>query len=101
MKVYLIRNSEGHYKIGRTKLTTTKRIKQLQTGSSSEIELVTECEVENSSKVESTLHNRYRAFNVSGEWFALPLEEVKKFKNIVSQIDSSFKLLRESGNPFI
>lgn len=101
MRVYLIRNGEGFYKIGRTKLKTKERIKQLQTGSSSEIELIAECEVENTSKVEAALHNRYRIFNVSGEWFDLPIKEVNSFVDTVKRLNETFISLKVSGNPFI
>lgn len=101
MIIYLIKNSEGFYKIGRTKNNAMDRLKQLQTGSSSELKLVKACNSEAGSKVESILHNRYKGYNVQGEWFDLPEKEVDTFEKNVSTITEMVMSLKKSGNPFI
>jgi len=101
MKVYLIRNGEGFYKIGYTKHDVRYRMEQLQTGSSSELEFIAECLVKHPTKVESALHRKYNQFHVLGEWFDLPDEIVELFVDTASNTDDMFQSLIDSGNPFI
>jgi len=101
MRVYLIENGEGLYKVGRTKLDVSERIRQLQTGSPYQLEFVAECLVNHPSKVEAYLHRKYRQFHVSGEWFALPMDVVREFVDDAARQDEIFTMLIEDGNPFL
>ena len=100
-KVYLVQNSEGHYKIGRTTKTIDTRIKQLQTGSSLEIFPIAECTVLYASKVEAKLHRNYSRFQLLNEWFDLPEDIVEGFIDEALRADRMFKMLSDSGNPFV
>lgn len=100
MIVYLIYNGE-HYKIGYTKQKAKSRIKQLQTGSATKLELVAECKVKHPTKVEALLHTRYGDYRLEGEWFALPEEEVEKFVQNAAKCDEMFSALIDGGNPFV
>lgn len=101
MKVYLIRNGEGYYKVGYTKHDVTYRMSQLQTGSSSELEYVNECVVLHATKVESALHRTYKQYHIILEWFDLPDDVVENFVATATRIDNTFQSLIDAGNPFI
>lgn len=101
MRVYLIRNGEGFYKIGYTKHDVSYRIEQLQTGSSSELEFIAECLVRHPTKVESALHRKFKHHHVLGEWFDLPDEVVVEFVYHAKKIDDMFQSLIDFGNPFL
>jgi len=96
MKVYLLINEEGKYKIGFTERETKKRIKELQTGSPSEMRVVQEYESDNARKIETILHRFLRSKRISGEWFELTNEEVADFKNRCAKIDYNIKFLEEN-----
>lgn len=108
MKVYLIINDEGFYKIGFTNRTTKKRIKELMTGSSSEMSIVYEYESNNSRQIEASLHNIYKSYKIHGEWFNLTDEIVAQFLSRCKIIDTAFNIVKrhkeineniERGNP--
>ena len=90
------------YKIGITKGDPNKRVKQLQTGCSNSISLLKAFESEYYRKIESSLHREYKSYSSGGgtEWFILPTELVFKFEERCKQLNDTFKMLEESGNPF-
>jgi len=99
--VYIIKNVENeHIKIG-IGFNASKRLKQLQTGSSSKLELVYEREVEYASRVEKALHSIYSIFRVHGEWFQIPDLNVKEFDSRITLYENNFIILNENENPFI
>lgn len=70
--VYLLTN-KSHYKIGRAK-NPAKRVKQLQTGSSSKIDLLYSIPCKDSKKaaaLESKLHKQFSRHRKLGEWFVI------------------------------
>lgn len=96
MKVYLLINEEGKYKIGFTDRTTNKRIKELQTGSHSAMTVVQEYESKNARQIETILHRWHRSKRISGEWFDLTNEDVQDFKNRCAKIDFNINYLEEN-----
>lgn len=99
--VYLIEcndNYETIYKIGYTKNNPTNRIKQLQTGNSSVLKLVTYYQSEYSLALESMLHNHFSSKKIKNEWFRLDLLDVVNFKIKCTEIESTIKILIESQN---
>ena len=66
--IYFIREGiEGRIKIGYS-VEPTKRLKQLQTGSSTRLHLLTVVPGDRSD--ETVIHTRLRRFRGEGEWFA-------------------------------
>ncbi|MHA2183072.1 MAG: GIY-YIG nuclease family protein [Promethearchaeota archaeon] len=99
--IYLIQSTEtGRYKIGVSK-NPHKRIKQLQTGSSEELNLINSFESEYYNKIEKGLHSTYSHLSVIGEWFNLTLNEEVSFINKCEKIEGDIKILKELGNEFI
>ena len=99
--VYLIgeENEENKYKIGSTKCKDiNKRLKQLQTGNSNPLFIKTYFETSRPFRLESMLHNKFRQYNVIGEWFELNDEDVKKFKEECERYQNIIDILKE--NPY-
>jgi hypothetical protein len=86
--VYLIGEigKEGRYKIGSTKAkNVNKRLKQLQTGNSSELFIKESYETEHPFKLEKMLHNHFKYKNLTGEWFDLSEADTGAFRGICEE----------------
>jgi hypothetical protein len=96
-------SSPERYKIGITRGDVEKRIKQLQTGSSNEITLISTYKSPHFLKIESLLHTEYSKYSTDGgsEWFELPTDEVFCFKDKCNTYHKTFESLIKFGNPFI
>lgn len=100
-KIYLIKSlNEGVYKIGVSK-TPNKRLKEVQTGNPSPIDILYLYETEYAYKIETCLHNRYSHYNTHGEWFELSLKEELSFIETCTKIEEMIVGLKKLGNPFI
>ena len=80
--IYIIENSDNHYKIGYSK-NPKKRIKQLNTGNSTDLKIVKLYETKYDSKIEAYLKNYFKPKLIKGEWFELTLEDIDNIENIV------------------
>lgn len=79
MYVYAIREAEtGNVKIGISK-DPAERLKQLQTGNSSELVLVASMPAVNRYKDESSAHKKLSNINIRGEWFECGAENKLPF----------------------
>jgi hypothetical protein len=86
--VYLIKNSEGYYKIGFSK-DPHKRIKQLQTANPYKLKLIhcIKCINRKPRDVEKRLHKMFNLSNIKREWFSFSEDYVKFFSTFKSDID--------------
>lgn len=101
-KVYIVGiPDERRYKIGWTKGTIDKRVAPLQTGNPKKIEVINLFETEFHVRVETWMHNKHSSKRMEGEWFNLTDEEVMSFKEDCQKGHDIFKMLTDSGNPFI
>jgi predicted GIY-YIG superfamily endonuclease len=100
-RVYLLTNNNDQYKIGITKHNAKKRIKTLQTGNGDIIDIVAEFKSKYNNKIEGALHRRYGTKRLKGEWFQLEKKDIQNFTSECQLLHDNFKLLEESGNPFI
>ncbi len=99
--IYLIQSLEdGYYKIGVSK-HPKKRVKQLQTGNSSELKLVESYQSEHAHKIEKTLQRHHSYLKKEGEWFDLGIKEDVSFLTDCKQIENNINILKEKGNVFI
>ena len=99
--VYLIgeTNNPGRYKIGSTRAKDVNtRLKQLQTGNSSELYIKESFETEHPFKLEKMLHNHFKYKNLSGEWFGLSEDDIEAFRGICEEKMKVIESLKE--NPF-
>ena len=100
-QIYLIQSLEdGYYKIGVSK-HPKKRVKQLQTGNSSELKLIESYESEHAHKVERALQRRYLHMKKEGEWFDMSISQEVSFLSDCKQIEDSINILKKNGNVFI
>jgi len=100
-EIYLINDpSLNRYKIGISK-NARNRIKELQTGNSTKLELISVYQSDIYFKIEKSLHRRYKQYNTCGEWFSLPYNEVSSFVDNCSKLESNIKYLIDNDNPFI
>jgi hypothetical protein len=86
--VYLIGETDnnGRYKIGSTRAKKVdKRLKQLQTGNSSELYIKETFETEHPFKLEKMLHNHFENKRLSGEWFELSEADTGAFSGICEE----------------
>lgn len=79
--VYLIKNSEGHYKIGRS-VDAAKRIESLGVLLPFTIEPVHIIAAMNMNGLEKELHERFAEKRIAGEWFVLTDEDVEYIKSL-------------------
>lgn len=99
--VYLIgeMDNKGRYKIGSTKAKdVNKRLKQLQTGNSSELFIKEIYETEHPFKLEKMLHNHFKSSNLIGEWFELSESDTEAFKRVCEEKEKIISSLK--NNPF-
>ena len=99
--VYLIGeiDNKGKYKIGSTKAKdVNKRLKQLQTGNSSELFIKEYYETEHPFKLEKMLHNHFKSSNLIGEWFELSESDTEAFRGVCEEKEKIISSLKD--NPF-
>lgn len=97
--VYLICDNKNEvFKIGVTKKSIEKRIKELQTGNSTELFITNYHETNYPYLIESMLHNHFCVNNVLNEWFELKHEDVMNFTEICNMMEDRIELLKD--NPF-
>lgn len=75
--VYLVRNHLGHIKIGKAK-NPRSRFSNLQTASSSQLELLHVIETNAMAQAESSLHAKFEKRRVRGEWFDLTPKQIEE-----------------------
>jgi len=91
--VYLIKNEdESIYKIG-ISVNIKQRIKNLQTGSSSKIFLVSSYRSQLYKEIELSLHNFWKHHRISGEWYNLSLEKELDFIPFCQKIEKNLQIL--------
>jgi hypothetical protein len=99
--VYLIKSLEdSRYKIGVSR-DPFQRIKNLQTGNSSELKLVNSYKTLFANIIEKTLQRRYSHLNKKGEWFEMSVENEISFITECEKIEKNLILLKKSNNVFI
>lgn len=106
MKYVYLANIEDTniYKIGFTKQTPEKRVKNLQTGNPNKIVLVNSYKSEIAPSIESVIHNYFKhkknnpedGLRLLGEWFLLEKLDVEKFQETCKIIESNLKTINQS-----
>lgn len=100
--IYLINEyNTNRYKIGKSRNRPANRLKQLQTGNSTPLLLISSYQTKNYNKIEKSFHNKYKSKNTVGEWFILTKEDVNNFIHDCKSTDESINILKESNNIFI
>ena len=95
--VYLIEDKNNNcFKIGVTKGDPEKRLKKLQTGNPSKLEIKHLYKCEYPYRLESMLHSHYKSYNELNEWFSL--ENPNDFLNKCAELNNVINSLK--NNPF-
>lgn len=97
--MYLICDAERElFKIGITKGSVDKRLKELQTGNGGELHVVYSFETDKPYRMETMLHHLYQNGRKSGEWFEMDEESVLSFTKRCEECQKRMDALKE--NPF-
>lgn len=97
--VYLICDPYRNlYKIGVTKNKCSRRMKQLQTGNATELQIITYYETNFPYRLESMLHNFLSHKNILNEWYDLDSEDVRNFNETCARYEYTIEMLKD--NPF-
>lgn len=86
--VYIISDNEGYVKVGISK-HPEKRLKQCQTGSPKQLEIIFteefECDRPHLLKIEKEIHRDLRQFTkqAKGEWFKISEEQLQQIKDTI------------------
>lgn len=100
--IYLIENSvDGAIKIGFTKSKVEKRLKQLLTGSSGELNLIKTFPTEYGIKTEKHLHRVYLSKKIRREWFSLDIDDIQLIEELIKKFEGNINFLIENENKFI
>lgn len=95
--VYLICDPDKNtYKIGVTRNIAQKRLKRLQTGNSTELHIVHTVETKYPFRLETMLHNRFKAKLVMGEWYELTADDVNSFVQTCEALKSIIHLMEDN-----
>ena len=84
------------YKIGSTRGSINKRIRELQTGCPYEIKLVEKHDSLYGQTIERTLHNLYVYCKTFGEWFALDLTFESSFLETCIKLEECNNILEKN-----
>lgn len=99
VNVYLIcseTNSDSVYKVGFTKREVCDRIKEMKTGNAGSIYIVNVFRSKYGTKIEAFLKRKYKPYNVSGEWFNLPENEIAQFMENCQIVHDSFQIIENN-----
>lgn len=102
--IYLLMTNLGHeelYKIGVTKSNVQSRIKQLQTGNASKIQLLHVYESPHYMKIEKWLHARFNLLQTESknEWFRLSNQDITDFLKTCQKGEETIVFMKKN-NPF-
>lgn len=97
--VYLIADYDKEaYKIGVSKNGASRRLKQLQTGNSGELEIVHVFNTKHPFRMEKMLHARFMPNRIHNEWFSMTNSDVANFPKICKDVEACIEALKD--NPF-
>jgi hypothetical protein len=98
--VYLITEDtdKPKYKIGMTKKKKIdNRLKELQTGNSSQLSIKDYFETDAPFKLELMMHNHFMNKNAINEWYDLNKDDVKNFKETCQHYQSIIDALKDNS----
>ena len=100
--IYLINGDENRYKIGISSVKGLQnRVKNLQTGSSAQLNIIFTVETKYASIIEKVLHRKLNHKKLIGEWFELNPDDVFTFTETCINIEKNIKLLEKENNDYI
>lgn len=85
------------YKIGITKNPVKKRLSQLSTGNSNNIDILYTYKSKNYKKIERILHTKFKNDRLHLEWFSMTDEQVFSFLNEAKKADETIDFLNKNN----
>jgi len=104
INVYLISSesiSGRIYKIGITRRSISKRMKEFKTGNASELLLIDSYNSKWGNNIESHLHRLFKEKRISGEWFKLDESDLTLFKDVCVMVHDNLELIENNNNYYI
>ena len=93
--IYLIRNGNNEYKIGKSN-NPNRRLLELQTASPTKLTLIYSVYCDYYNNIETSLHNYLNSYKIRGEFFNLPLEIVTKFEQLCKKMENNIITLLDN-----
>jgi hypothetical protein len=90
-------SNSNNVKIGSTKKNPKNRLKELQTGNSSKLAVLSSYETMLPHKLEKLLHMHYHRNKLNGEWFNMTDKDVAKFRDVCREKESVIELLTKEN----
>ena len=94
-------NGNKMYKIGFTKRSVEKRIKEFKTGNANDFYLIDSFKSKWGTKIEASLKRRFKKYNISGEWFDLSTDDISNFENYCLNLHENFELISTENTWYI
>lgn len=89
------------YKIGYTRRDISKRIKELKTGNAADFYLIDSFSSKWGTKIESSLHRRFRSKKINREWFKLDENDINEFKTYCEILHKNFDIISLNNTYYI
>ena len=102
--IYLVCSEIGGqklHKIGFTRRTPEKRIKEFKTGNASEFYIIDSFRSQWGTKIESSLHRAFKSKKVRGEWFNLTDEDLLSFQERCQILHDNFELISNNNTYYL
>jgi hypothetical protein len=93
-------DNKTFYKIGWTKRDPNKRLKELKTANSHDLELIHFYESKWGPRIEINLHRKFNPLKRNGEWFELSDNDVNSFKELCEYHHEVFEMMFEENEFF-
>lgn len=98
--VYLIADDSGNaYKIGVTKSSINKRIKQLSIGNASELNTIGLYKTKYPFWIEKQLHKHFIKQHIRGEWYDLSDNDILQFNELCEKYNNIAESIKD--NPYV
>ena len=104
VNIYLISsdtNGKKLYKIGITKRSIPKRMKELKTGNAAELIIVDSFVSKWARKIEASFHRSLKSKRISGEWFDLDEVDISGFREKCAAMHENFEIIESSNTYYI
>jgi hypothetical protein len=85
------------HKIGFTKRTIERRIKEFKTGNANDFYLIDSFKSKWGTKIEAKLHKQFKSKRVNGEWFMLSDSDILEFGKICETLHEGFEFIANNN----